>query len=880
MLARAFKGDSFNLAELQFTLAIVLDLNGEKNAAPIILQMFADDSKARDALESLIRKNSKHGIVYDYIDYLFNNPVLERKVNLVNNAKEKCSLRSLITKVSVDSLYSGVMQTLLCTDVNKLIHLYMQTSMWEHWFRYAVRKVSSNLPLDQVGALSDGFKTFVRDASSNGSYDVKSCTPHAFLLHTFQAFYVNTEKFREILSNKSMMQSIGKDDKRSRIEMQSDAIDIEQPEEGIDFMSIAGKIYRSSYSLFNHVNDNGIAYYDIFSWYRKSISDRLWKRYKQILRANFSSIEFSREIAEHDGSKSIKLSKRIKLCEVYANRLMSTGIEISDIYNFYLEVVAAADKLCVHMNTNGGANDGIPYYASEAIHPKKGCNQDKFKADYEGFIALRELVAYLGSSANDTGYTVFNFPVDIFRDKNLLKRFSSLKEYLYMYKDVTSLVNEVYESSGRDVDRDAKNLVSNDCIFDQLLSYKLNSSPTLIKKAYSLSLAKGKEAINSVGKSATVLLAENYNRAKNDISNGWLNKVNDPHCLDSLGNDTVKKINTIVGWFKTLINALTTSTNKRDKYTASVTIVNVISTLLSLLNNPVDVNGMYSLEGPNMLTVLTNAVAANPTTYRYDSRITAAFAQVFDMAARILNDLPADTPVNKLHMYTAFSYAKTAYRANVALSNFCSFVVQELRSEQLHKNENNLYLLYAKALANYSWIELRFPFEKREDITKLCGDDCRLFMDPRSMHDVIQSFQNIYLREVKVINIVLESFQPLFKFIGDFSNDLHIELQETDSASALNSKEIEILQKANQNILITKAANRFKYVLESSQKFDANNYVLGRAGLGVLLQDDIHKVFVHKYGYKVIIIAYTNGQSYNFDIQELNEYDIECIKRW
>lgn len=131
-----------------------------------------------------------------------------------------------------------------------------------------------------------------------------------------------------------------------------------------------------SYSLFNHVGDGGIAYYDIFSWYRKSIADKLWTRYKQTLRSKFASIEFSRETMDYDGSKSTKLSKRMKLCEMYASRLMTTGIEISNIYDFYLDAVKTADELCVHMNANGGANDGIPYYASNTIHPKKGCNQD------------------------------------------------------------------------------------------------------------------------------------------------------------------------------------------------------------------------------------------------------------------------------------------------------------------------------------------------------------------------------------------------------------------------------------------------------------------------------------------------------------------------
>lgn len=423
MLARFFKGDSFNLADLQFALAIVLDLNGEKKVATPVLQMFATKPDDRKALEVYLRKNNKYGIIYDYVNYVYNNPVIERNVSSMHNGLQKQSLGVLVNKMSVKKIYDCLMQLLLCTDVNKLIYVYMSTSMWQRYLRNTARRISSNITPDQIEALGNGFRSYIRSFSTNGSYDTSSCTPHAFLIFAFQSFYVHTEAYRDIISNKSMMRSISKDDKRSRAEMSIDDIDIEQPEEGIDFMSLAGKIYRSSYSLFNHVSDGGIAYYDIFSWYRKSVADKLWTRYKQTLRSKFASIEFSREIMDYDGSKSTKLSKRMKLCEMYASRLMTTGIEISNIYDFYLDAVKTADELCVHMNANGGANDGIPYYASNTIHPKKGCNQDKFKADFEGFIALRELVAFLNSSANDTGYTIFDFPIEIFRDRNLLKRF-------------------------------------------------------------------------------------------------------------------------------------------------------------------------------------------------------------------------------------------------------------------------------------------------------------------------------------------------------------------------------------------------------------------------------------------------------------------------
>ena len=263
------------------------------------------------------------------------------------------------------------------------------------------------------------------------------------------------------------------------------------------------------------------------------------------------------------------------------------------------------------MNANGGANDGIPYYASNTIHPKKGCNQDKFKADFEGFIALRELVAFLNSSANDTGYTIFDFPVEIFRDRNLLKRFSSLKEYLYMHDDVNKLVNEVYQSPGRSEDRNEKNLVSNDCIFDQLLSYKLNNSPTLIKKAYSLSLAKGREAVNTIGKTSKVLLSNSYNEMNSQISNSWMNRMNDFDYLDKRKNSVVEKIGVLIGWYKQLYGMMKATADKSHSIMIAATIVNVTATLLYELGNPVEQKGLYMLKENDINTEIVNAIAKN-----------------------------------------------------------------------------------------------------------------------------------------------------------------------------------------------------------------------------------------------------------------------------
>lgn len=152
-------------------------------------------------------------------------------------------------------------------------------------------------------------------------------------------------------------------------------------------------------------------------------------------------------------------------------------------------------------------------------------------------------------------------------------------------------------------------------------------------------------------------------------------------------------------------------------------------------------------------------------------------------------------------------------------------------------------------------------------------------MDPRNMSDVSKNFRKIYLREVDALNEMLDAFKPLLDFIEMFSNSLHVELQETESASTLTAKELKILQEINQNILITKRATKWKFYLDS-YRFDANNYLIGRAGIGMLSQDDNRKTFVHKYGYKVVLARVNNSQTYHTEILELTQYEVERIKWW
>ena len=79
--------------------------------------------------------------------------------------------------------------------------------------------------------------------------------------------------------------------------------------------------------------------------------------------------------------------------------------------------------------------------------------------------------------------------------------------------------------------------------------------------------------------------------------------------------------------------------------------------------------------------------------------------------------------------------------------------------------------------------------------------------------------------------------------------------------------------------MITKRATKWKFYLDS-YRFDANNYLIGRAGIGMLSQDDNRKTFVHKYGYKVVLARVNNSQTYHTEILELTQYEVERIKWW
>ncbi len=110
-----------------------------------------------------------------------------------------------------------------------------------------------------------------------------------------------------------------------------------------------------------------------------------------------------------------------------------------------------------------------PFSIFDYTSREPGTNGSRFQVLLSGYLALKEIIDFLNSDSNTLGITINQFPVAIFRDNNLLKRFSGFEEYIYYIDDVMPVYTEVAGSPQR-----SKELIryfySNDYVFD-FLSY-------------------------------------------------------------------------------------------------------------------------------------------------------------------------------------------------------------------------------------------------------------------------------------------------------------------------------------------------------------------------------------------------------------------------
>lgn len=890
MFVNEFRKELLPLSSIQFATGIALDNLNEIPLAKLVIQMYnyktidayvGTTFPTRESLSNYLSKQG-NGLVKDFIHYLYtDNCIYDNNGKKLGMYAKKSftSLQSIAHRISEATLMHEVMKIILNNNPNNFIYLFAKSTifkrelsgfLWKNFYMSADGTRRNVYSQDIINSVLNSFTEYVEKYSANGSYNPESGTPVNFLINTFQNFYRPKGDVYNILNTKSVLDSVSKNNSLSL----SDYMTTEHTEDlSIDFINLASKIGQSSYSLYNHNGDGGIAYYDIFSWYRDMIADQLYKKYRPFLEKSLRGIDISRPtiMEEVEGTKRDKGGRRNKLCEVYY-RTVSDGMNVSDIYSLYVEVAEKSYELCNHRNSSGGASDGSTYYEWKELTSKsKTSNADKFKYDYEGFIALKTLVDFLNSPSNNTGITIFNMPVAIFRDKRLIRRFNSFSEYIGLYSDVTTLMNEVDIDSGRSVVVDVRRVWNNDSVFDCLLRSLNNENiqnREILSKVFRTPLSLGGTVIsNEKEAKAETLRKEIYN-----IHRSW----DDSQVLmplefkkERLHNDIGQyltmqdKLKRVLSSFMYLCKEFQKDNSAYRNYALSFCTMNLIEEFLLTVQTPLlDVNGYYQLSNKT----LNDIIQAVKLPQQYSKFI----MYPYERSIAILLAIQKNT-------WEDLRNAMTCAKVMQSFINNLSTMFNDLDQELLYNAKgDNLYLVYAKLAALYPILDQKWDIERIKDLKMFFEDETVLLPLDINQLPLIQ-YKSVEDTRNKNLVAALRAYMKLFSkqevtFISKLNGKIDTILSTTEDVMTVDTGIFNLLARANLSIYATKMSTQYQQQLESFCMFNESGFVMKN---GRLFTFRTSKEYIHHCGYIITIIQ---NEQMPFKITELNDETIAKIK--
>lgn len=888
MFIQEYREDTLSLGSIQFAVGIALDSFNEREYAKRVIYMYSkkvmgslyDDAPfpSRDDLCTYLLQQG-NGLIKDYIHYLYteecllyNLPSSNGKISATAR-RRFVSLGEIAGRVNEKELLHEVMNIVLGTITNKFIVLYAHTKIFHIDFQnylmnnyyYSKDKVRKNTYSEgTVSHILSKFIEYVENYSSSGSYDPDTANPSAFLIKALQ-FYTYSGEFYEILNEKSQFSNISDNNTLSLASYQKHDL---ADEVSIDFISLATKINRASYSLYNHANDNGIAYYDIFSWYRDMLATKLYNNNKASLAKAISGIQLKKptEMIDVESTKRDKGKRRNQLCEVYYEGVKSV-MSVADIYPLYYKVGEKSYSLCVHRNSSGGASDGSAYYDWNEIRSKSRLkNEDKFQYDYEGFLALKALVEFIESPSNNTGVNVFNMPVDIFRDKRMLKRFSSFTNYISLYPDVTNLMYEVDNDSVRSVSIDSRRVRNNDSIFDKLLNaltLEKETNKELFDKAFRTALSVGNTSVKDV-RDTEVNKLRNAINALNTHWNQESTRMPATTTLQFIQSEVAKytnaaeKLKYLLQCLLSAQKTLQTCTLPAYRYVLAFYMSNTLTVLVEFLKQPVlNENGIYSLVDVDLKTILQEIGLQEDI----QNVILNAYKSSCEI---ILQDNIVDAEWENM---------RNLFTCSGVMQNFLNQMLDlvKLLDNSLDNvsNQNNLYLVYAELAALAPILKQKWVINHIQDLHLFFGNgDVLLPLNIGTMTP--KQYKSVQLARNEVLVSAMQSYIQLFMkeeftFINKLNDGIAESLTVAGSVTSEGKLNSSILSRAD--LYITNVLNTSKYqqVLESFCSFSITNYVIKA---DKLFNFRNKKEFIHRQGY---IVTINHKGDHPFSVVELDD---------
>lgn len=498
MFLQDYKDSSLSYDDAQFVIALALDGLGEDKAARAVLFFMSPQAKNNtgnspyktraelvQGMEDISREQKKD-IITTALDYYFSYPVFQSGKAASRNygGSSWCTLSSLLKTAVKSQVYSSTMHLVLHNSRNGFITLYTKTKMFKTQFSKVLNRESfsssdfgygKGVPASLVEELSAKFTLYVDHNCANGTYVPATCNPDGYLFKRKSAESVaergplgwfqleNDGEYFRILNRHGLNINVGGSEDLTL--MDSVSVDVSPPDHPVRFIGLCSKICKASCLLFSHSNAPA-AYYDIFSYHRDLLLKKTKNEFKKI-KTRGCYIEFiDGKHAIENLSQTIanKFNCRSKICDIFEEVLLY-GIRADKINNLYDRIIHKMEEEC--SGSTGTKDAKSPFSIFDYTSREPGTNGSRFQVLLSGYLALKEIIDFLNSDSNTLGITINQFPVAIFRDNNLLKRFSGFEEYIYYIDDVMPVYTEVAGSPQR-----SKELIryfySNDYVFDFL----------------------------------------------------------------------------------------------------------------------------------------------------------------------------------------------------------------------------------------------------------------------------------------------------------------------------------------------------------------------------------------------------------------------------
>ena len=954
MLIKEHKSNHLTLGCAQFAIAIALDsLNCFKAVRPVLSYLGTNTAKDvekhkrilqdRAALNKELENSGMDAIMF-LLKYFEENEVLF--VVKYQSGAERFTGPYRLSKLCganlTSEIYAKACKIFFSTPSHKLIVKYMKTNAFKVEFFNFVRKrvggsttgINSNICSSTLIKVLDLFTEFVdTSCSGEGKYAPESGTPENYLFRAKDAqgpfdWFCMSHKgeqsaFYTTLNEIGLESTlVSGDGEGSMSIIDNFSIDQSSTEYDIDFVGVCERIYKASNMLFSHSNEP-ILRYDIFTHHRAKMLEPTIQSFRKIQDSFLAGVHITFTDQDADAFEmgdtfSNKLRARVKICDVF-EKVITDGIRKVDIYNDLYETRILNATLSGIGNT-AVIKDGKALFSMGRFNLGHSYSDGELlNTILDGYLALKDLVLYLGSSSNTTGITVNNFPVTIFRDPSRVRRFKSLDEYIHFNSEVEILCNEVASSPIR-MRSSLNGILSNDSTYDLLASSRGSKTDAIVQKLKDTKIGFILEAVQkrsiATGASLDRVLEGQFTRIRGFMSDCFKNPVRKnleayEKCYATGGLPMVESFIYNLGNVVIQLRLLPeTDKNAAKQNTYNYALASQYVQLLirtmameevfvdednhelgMIKHRVIDDNGIYLLKKSSLIPELSlenkdvidrigvQGIQALLTT-RYHALLNCM--NLFWSKNYNLDSFNVDPSWEEVRLLFYTSYLAFTFFSTV------SEYIEDLAVCQKYAGGYDVQLMFAKAAGNEKFLNLKKNIATAQDLVTFLKEKDFLSFMPASysageaaspaedIKKLITLMSNTERDVVHALRYMFENMSDIFDFVKVINERVNDFYGDVTSSVVVDSQTEESLRKAVDTILglhESKEIVRIQMCLESRFEFDAMGYVVLNNSRYAYISDSNRYVFLHRSGHKVIY-----NKSLNiFDIDDLTEDEINDV---